>query len=74
MGRHATRKAVFKELGVNPIPLPISDVLMALQTGMVETVYISPSRPSQCSGFTKVSFMTNLPLAYSSWCRGREKN
>jgi len=59
-------KAVFKELGVNPIPLPISDVLMALQTGMVETVYISPLAAISMQWFTKVSFMTNLPLAYSA--------
>ena len=59
-------KAVFKELGVNPIPLPISDVLMALQTGMVETVYISPLAAISMQWFTKVSFMTNQPLAYSA--------
>jgi TRAP-type transport system periplasmic protein len=59
-------KAVFKELGVNPIPLPISDVLMALQTGMVETVYIAPLAAISMQWFTKVSFMTNLPLAYSA--------
>jgi len=35
-------RAVFKELGVNAVPLPVTDVLMALQTGMVDTVYSSP--------------------------------
>ena len=62
----ALGKAVFKELGVNPIPLAISDVLMALQTGMVDTVYSSPLAAIAVQWFTKVSFMTDVPLAYSA--------
>ena len=38
----AMGRAVFKELGVNAIPLSITDILMALQTGMIDTVYSSP--------------------------------
>jgi len=58
-------KAVFKELGVNAIPLPVTDVLMALQTGMVDTVYSSPLAAIAVQWFTKVSYMTDVPLAYS---------
>jgi TRAP-type C4-dicarboxylate transport system substrate-binding protein len=62
----ALGKAVFKELGVNPVPLSIADVLMALQTGMVDTVYSSPLAAIAVQWFTKVSFMTDVPLAYSA--------
>ena len=58
-------KAVFKELGVNAIPLPVTDVLMALQTGMVDTVYSSPLAAIAVQWFTKVSYMTDVPLVYS---------
>jgi len=58
-------RAVFKELGVNAIPLPVTDVLMALQTGMVDTVYSAPFAAIAVQWFTKVSYMTDVPLAYS---------
>ncbi len=59
-------RAVFKELGVNAVPLPVTDVLMALQTGMVDTVYSSPLAAIAVQWFTKVSYMTDVPLAYSA--------
>lgn len=58
-------RAVFKELGVNAIPLSVTDVLMALQTGMIDTVYSSPLAAIAVQWFTKVSYMTDVPLAYS---------
>jgi TRAP-type C4-dicarboxylate transport system substrate-binding protein len=61
----AMGRAVFKELGVNPIPLSIPDILMALQTGMIDTVYASPLAAISMQWFTKVSYMTDVPLAYS---------
>ncbi|MCX5908193.1 MAG: TRAP transporter substrate-binding protein DctP [Deltaproteobacteria bacterium] len=62
----AMGRAVFKELGVNPIPLSIPDILMALQTGMIDTLYSSPLAAISMQWFTKVSFMTDVPLAYST--------
>lgn len=59
-------RAVFKELGVNPIPLSIPDILMALQTGMIDTVYSSPLAAISMQWFTKVSYLTDVPLAYSA--------
>ena len=58
-------RAVFKELGVNAIPLPVTDVLMGLQTGMIDTVYSSPLAAIAVQWFTKVSYMTDVPLVYS---------
>jgi TRAP-type C4-dicarboxylate transport system substrate-binding protein len=62
----AMGRAVFQELGVNPIPLSIPDILMALQTGMINTVYSSPLAAISMQWFTKVSYMTDVPLAYSA--------
>jgi TRAP-type transport system periplasmic protein len=62
----AIGRAVFKELGANAIPLPVTDVLMALQTGMVDTVYSSPLAAIAVQWFTKVSYMTDVPLVYSA--------
>ena len=61
----AMGRAVFKELGVNPIPLSIPDILMALQTGMIDTVYASPLAVISMQWFTKASYLTDVPLAYS---------
>jgi TRAP-type transport system periplasmic protein len=61
----AMGKAVFKEVGVNPIPLGIPDVLVSLQTGMIDTVYASPLAAISMQWFTRVSYITDLPLSYS---------
>lgn len=62
----AMGRAVFKELGVNPIPLSIPDILMSLQTGMIDTIYSSPIAAISMQWFTKVSYLTDVPLAYSA--------
>jgi TRAP-type C4-dicarboxylate transport system substrate-binding protein len=62
----AMGRAVFKELGVNPIPLSIPDILLALQTGMIDTVYASPLAAISMQWFTRVSYMMEVPLAYSA--------
>lgn len=61
----AMGKAVFKEVGVNPVPLGIPDVLVSLQTGMIDTVYASPLAAISMQWFTRVSYLTDLPLSYS---------
>ena len=61
----AMGRAVFKELGVNPIPLSIPDILMALQTGMIDTIYSSPLAAISMQWFTRVAYLTDVPLAYS---------
>lgn len=61
----AMGRAVFKELGVNAIPLGIPDVLVSLQTGMIDTVYASPLAAISMQWFTRVSYLTDVPLSYS---------
>lgn len=57
-------KAIFKEAGVKGIPLSIPDVLVGLQTGLVEVVYIPPSAAISLQWFTKIKYVTDLPLLY----------
>ena len=53
-----------KAFSVTPIPLPLRDVLVALQTGMVNTVAASPIGALTLQWHTKVKYVTDLPLAY----------
>ena len=53
-----------KAFGVSPIPLGLSDVLASLQTGLVNTVTISPIGAIALQWHTQVKYMTDLPLLY----------
>jgi len=57
-------KAILDEAGVSAIPLSIPDVLVALQTGLVDTVYTPPTGAISLQWFTRVKYMTNVPLSY----------
>lgn len=56
-------EATFKAFGIKPIPLSVIDVMTALQTGMVNSVYISPLAIIALQWFTKVKYMMAVPLA-----------
>ncbi len=55
----------FKTIGVSPIPLSIPDVLTALQTGMVDTVYNSFYGSIVLQWFPKARYITDVPYAYA---------
>ena len=57
-------KAIFDEAGVKAIPLSVPDVLVGLQTGLVEVVYAPPTGAISLQWFTKVKYMTDVPLVY----------
>jgi TRAP-type C4-dicarboxylate transport system substrate-binding protein len=57
-------KAIFDEAGVSAIPLSLPDVLVGLQTGLVEVVYAPPTVAISLQWFTKTKFMTDVPLIY----------
>ncbi len=59
-------KAIFDEAGVKAIPLTIPDVLVGLQTGLVEVVYAPPTGAISLQWFTKIKYLTDLPLVYLS--------
>lgn len=59
-------KAVFKAIGLSPVPLSLQDVFTSLQTGLIDTVYISPVAAIALQWYTKVSYMVDLPIADGS--------
>jgi TRAP-type C4-dicarboxylate transport system substrate-binding protein len=57
---------VYKGLDVQPIPLSITEVLLSLQTGMVNTVYASTQGALALQWFTKVKHVTRLRMGYAT--------
>lgn len=56
----------YQALGVKPVPLSITDVLMSLQTGLLDTVYASPQGALALQWFTKVKTMSKLRMGYAT--------
>jgi len=59
-------KETFLAMDANPIPLAMTDVTTALNTGMVDTVYAPPLGALALQWYRYVSYMTSLPLAHST--------
>ena len=54
-----------KTLGVSPVPLPITDVVTSLQTGLIDAVYTSPTGCIALQWFTHVSNMVDFPVTHA---------
>ncbi len=59
-----TAARALKRFGITPIALPIADVRTALQTGLIDTVAISPVAAIVLQWHTQVKYLTVLPLSY----------
>lgn len=59
-------KETFSAMGTNPIPLAITDVTTALNTGMIDTVYAPPLGAIALQWNLYTKYMTTLPLAHST--------
>ena len=59
-------KETFSAMGTNPVPLAITDVTTALNTGMIDTVYAPPLGAIALQWNLSVKYMTSLPLAHST--------
>jgi len=57
-------KSIFDEAGLKAIPLTIPDVLVGLQTGLVQVVYSPPTGAITLQWFTKIKYLTDVPLIY----------
>ncbi len=57
-------RTVFQVAGVSPIPLPLSDVLTGLQTGLIDTVATPPIAAIALQWHTRVKYLTDTPLSY----------
>ncbi|MET0062694.1 MAG: TRAP transporter substrate-binding protein DctP [Candidatus Thiodiazotropha endolucinida] len=56
--------SMFQELGISPVPLPLTDVLTGLQTGLIDTIASAPIGAIALQWHTRVSYLTQVPLAY----------
>ena len=56
--------AIVEAAGLSPVPLPISDVLTGLQTGLIDTVAAPPVGAVALQWFTKAKYLTDLPITY----------
>ncbi|GJL80047.1 MAG: ABC transporter substrate-binding protein [Nitrospinaceae bacterium] len=59
-------KKTYEALGVKPVPLSVTDVLMSLQTGLLDTIYASPQGALALQWFTKVKYMSELRMGYAT--------
>jgi TRAP-type C4-dicarboxylate transport system substrate-binding protein len=57
-------QAAFEALGVPPIPMTISDVMVSLQTGQINTVANSFVGAIALQWYTRVKYITDIPLLY----------
>ncbi len=58
-------QAVFEAIGVSPIPMTISDVILALQTGQIDTVASSFVGAIALQWHTRIRYITDTPLLYA---------
>ncbi len=59
-------KETFVAMGINPIPLAVTDVTTALNTGMIDTVYAPPLGALALQWQNYLNDMMALPLAHST--------
>jgi TRAP-type C4-dicarboxylate transport system substrate-binding protein len=57
-------RAIFEEARVSGIPLSVPDVMVGLQTGLVDVVYAPPSGAIALQWFTRIKYITDVPLIY----------
>jgi TRAP-type C4-dicarboxylate transport system substrate-binding protein len=57
--------AAMQALELSPVVLPMTDVLMGLQTSLIDVIATPPVAAVALQWFTKVSYMTREPLVYT---------
>lgn len=57
-------KEMYKNLGVNGVPLGVPEVLPALKTGRINATYGSPIAVNAFQWHSKVKFSTSMPMSY----------
>ncbi len=58
-------QSLIEACGVSPVPLNVTDVLTSLQTGIINTVYTTPYGCLSLQWFTRLSYMTDLPITHA---------
>jgi TRAP-type C4-dicarboxylate transport system substrate-binding protein len=57
-------RAMFETLGAPTLPLPLTDVLTGLQTGLITTIGATSSGAIALQWHTKVKYLTDTPTMY----------
>lgn len=57
-------RAMFEALGAPTVPLPLTDVLTGLQTGLITTIGATSSGAIALQWHTRVKYLTDLPTMY----------
>lgn len=63
---HPVGEAVFSSADIAAVTLPISDVMTALQTGLIDTIITSPIGAIALQWHTKIQYVVDEPLTYFS--------
>ena len=58
-------ETLFNLAKVNSIPLSIPDVLMGLETNLIDVAYASPAASIVLQWFTRVNYFNSLPINYT---------
>lgn len=66
--------ASMEALALNPVTLPLTDVLTGLQTGLIDIVAIPPIVALVLQWHTKVKYVTKVPLVYTYGFMAIDKN
>lgn len=56
---------ILGDLGVSPVPLPISDVFTGLQTGLIDSVAATASGSIALQWHTNTQYLTDTPILYT---------
>ena len=59
-------EVVFRQAGIAPVTLPLSDVMTGLQTGLIDTVITSPIGALALQWHTRIRYVIDVPLSYYS--------
>lgn len=57
-------RAMFDTLGATSLPLPLTDVLTGLQTGLITTIGATPAGAIALQWYTRVKYLTDAPTMY----------
>ncbi|MBL9013821.1 MAG: TRAP transporter substrate-binding protein DctP [Myxococcales bacterium] len=64
-GDDAVVGAMFKKLGLNGVPLGVPEVDSSLTSGRISACYGSPVAAVALQWYTKVKFMTSMPMSFA---------
>lgn len=56
-------EAAFRELGISPIPIAVTDVLTSLQTGLIDAFYSTPLATIALQWHTRAKYMVETPIS-----------